>query len=37
MDTGDLERLGLTDTPLALTMPADPDGATVGGLEVRLR
>ncbi len=37
VDTGDLERLGLTDTPLALTMPADPDGATVGGLEVRLR
>ena len=37
VDTGDLERLGLTDTPLALTMPADPEGATLGGLEVRLR
>jgi hypothetical protein len=37
VDGTDLERLGLTDTPIALSMPADPDGATVGGLELRLR
>ena len=37
VDAGDLDRLGLTDTPVVLSMPADPDGATVSGLEVRLR
>ncbi|HKU62059.1 MAG TPA: carboxypeptidase-like regulatory domain-containing protein [Gemmatimonadales bacterium] len=37
LDPSDLERLGLGDTAVPLTMPADPDGATVGGLEVRLR
>jgi hypothetical protein len=37
VDAGDLDRLGLTDTPVLLSMPADPDGATVSGLELRLR
>lgn len=37
VEPGDLERLGLADAPLLLSMPADPEGATVAGLELRLR
>jgi hypothetical protein len=32
-----LDRLGLTGEPLTFTMPASADGATVDGLELRLR
>jgi hypothetical protein len=37
VDPGDLERLGLTADPLAIALPAEADGATVSGLELRLR
>jgi hypothetical protein len=37
LDPADLERLGLAADPVALTMPADAEGASVDGLELRLR
>jgi hypothetical protein len=37
VDPGDLEQLGLTASPLAISVPAEADGATVDGLELRLR
>jgi hypothetical protein len=37
VDPGDLERLGLTADPLAFSLAADAEGATVDGLELRLR
>jgi hypothetical protein len=37
VDRGDLERLGLAADPVPLTVPADADGASVDGLELRLR
>jgi len=37
VDPGDLERLGLAAEPLAFSLAAEPDGATVEGLELRLR
>jgi hypothetical protein len=37
VDPGDLEQLGLTASPLPISVPAEEDGATVDGLELRLR
>jgi hypothetical protein len=37
VDPGDLEQLGLTADPLAFSLAAEADGATVDGLELRLR
>jgi hypothetical protein len=37
VDAGDLERLGLTANPLAFALEAEAEGATVSGLELRLR
>jgi hypothetical protein len=37
VDPEDLEQLGLTVSPLAISVPAEADGATVSGLELRLR
>ena len=37
VDPGDLERLGLTADRLAFSLAADAEGATVDGLELRLR
>jgi hypothetical protein len=37
VDPGELERLGLTAGPLAFSLAAEADGATVDGLELRLR
>ena len=37
VDPGDLERLGLTAGPLPFSLPAEAEGATVDGLELRLR
>jgi len=37
VDGDALARLGLSGDPLSFTMPASADGATVDGLELRLR
>jgi hypothetical protein len=36
VDPAVLERLGVSSWPVAFTVPATPDGATVDGLELRL-
>ena len=36
VDPADLEQLGLTDEPLPISVPAEADGASVSGLELRL-
>jgi len=37
VDPGDLQRLGLTAEPLTFSLAAEADGASVEGLELRLR
>jgi hypothetical protein len=37
VDPGDLEQLGLAGSPLTLSLPAEAEGASVDGLELRLR
>jgi hypothetical protein len=37
VDPEDLAQLGLSVSPLAISVPAEADGATVSGLELRLR